>query len=182
MKIYSKIVNFLNAIIVTIGSLFAMMSIAYPDFLTYFYNLYYRYVLTSYAVRIWTIILFWVLLVLSVMSIASLFKKRKLSKGILKRSELGECQISFSAMEDIANAEARRINGIKVIKTPITKTSDGVSIEVRATACMDENIPELSSAVQERVKNAVEKATDIKVSSVKVQITEVYVPNKPRVE
>lgn len=182
MKIYSKIVNFLNALIVILVSLFIMAIVAYPDGISYVSDFYYNYMVSSYATRIWIVVGFWILLVLSVISLVSLFKKRKLSKGISKRSELGDCQISFSAMEDIANAEARRINGIKVIKTPISKTGDGIYVEVRATACMDENIPELSAVVQERVKNALEKATDVKVTAVKVQISEVYVPNKPRVE
>ena len=182
MNVLRKTLGIINAIIVMILSLGAMIYFANQGVVEWVRGFLETNLLNDVWLRFWWVIGSWV--VFSIAFITLLFFSIRGSgfRGISRRNEIGEFKVSLHAIENIALAETRRIAGLKVLKTPVTKMDNGVFVTVKASAMMDENIPELSKTIQDRVKLAIEKSTEIKVIEVKVLISDIFVQNKPRVE
>lgn len=181
-KVILKIFNAVNALVIIFISVWLMFYSANETFADWTRRLIYDDLLRTYTSKFWVIIILWIFFVVGVSSIYMSFKKRGSTHGITSKTEVGECKITISALENIAMAEAKRIVGIKVYNVFVSRSLDGVNVQIKASAVMDENIPELQKTTQDRVKEALERTADVKVSEVNVIVTEVNVVNKPRVE
>jgi len=182
MNVIRKTLGIINFVFVMCFSLVAMIFFARPDV----FQVMKGYVLEHFTFditnRLWWLIGSWAIFSIAFISLVVFSFRQGGFRGISRRSEIGEYKVSLHAIENIVLAESRRISGIKVLKTPVSKQENGVFVTVKASAMMDENIPELSKTVQDRVKQAIEKSTEIPVLEVKVLFTDIFVPNKPRVE
>ncbi|MDD4169036.1 MAG: alkaline shock response membrane anchor protein AmaP [Desulfotomaculaceae bacterium] len=100
---------------------------------------------------------------------------------ILAESALGQVNISLQAIESLVVKVVGQVNGIREVKPKIVSDPQGVGIQVRAVVTPDINIPEVSSEIQQRIKERVFEVTGVTVSSVKVFIENIAA-HRPRVE
>jgi len=182
MNVLSKTLGIVNAVVVMLLSFLAMIYFARQDVASWIGKYVDLNILSNVQTRFYWLIGAWVLFVIAFVTLVAFSIRIGGFRGVSRRNEIGEFKISIHAIENIALAEARRISGLKVLKTPVQKMDKGVYVTVKASAMMDENIPELSQAIQDRVKLAIENSTQIKVIEVRVLISDIFVPNKPRVE
>ena len=182
MNVFRKTLGIINAIIVMIFSLGTMIYFANPNAVQWVRSFVEANMMSNPLTRLWWVIGAWLVFSLAFITMILFSVRAGGFRGISRRNEIGEFKVSLHAIENIALAETRRISGLKVLKTPVQKMDNGVFVTVKASAMMDENIPELAQTVQDRVKIAIEKSTEISVKEVKVLISDIFVPNKPRVE
>jgi uncharacterized alkaline shock family protein YloU len=103
--------------------------------------------------------------------------------------EIGAIQISPKALEDIALEALKDIQGVTMacpswscklveffgkksysgIKATIDRNND-VSIEVRVNVQFNLSIPLIAKTIQQSIKSAVEKTTDINLKSIDVKV------------
>ena len=100
---------------------------------------------------------------------------------VLAENALGQVNLSLSAVEDLANKVAGRIHGVREINSRIFGTPQGVGLKVRASVTPDINVPDVSTEMQNMIKEKVFEITGLQVSLVEVHIQSISV-KKPRVE
>lgn len=110
------------------------------------------------------------------------FKSSKDKKAVSKHTNIGEIKISLGAIENIALAATRKLNGVKETKAYVFKASDSVSVLIKTVVMADINIPALSEDIQVRVKKSIEDSSGITVSHVRVVVENIYTGYKSRVE
>ncbi|MEG3070506.1 MAG: Asp23/Gls24 family envelope stress response protein [Candidatus Syntrophopropionicum ammoniitolerans] len=100
---------------------------------------------------------------------------------VLAENALGQVNLSLSAVEDLANKVAGRINGVREVSSRIFGVPQGVGLKVRASVTPDINVPDVSAEMQNMIKEKVLEITGLQVSIVEVHIQSISV-KKPRVE
>ena len=89
----------------------------------------------------------------------------------------GEVNIAFQAVENMALRVAREINGIRETTTKVQLTEMGLTIELRVKVLPDLQIPNLSSELQDKVREYVEDKTGTSVNEVRVTVENIVVDN-----
>jgi len=125
-----------------------------------------------------------VFFILSLVFLLSGIKVNKDKKAVSKHTNIGDIKISLGTIENIALAASRKISGVKETRANVYKRDDTVSVTINTVVLNDVNIPELSAAMQDMVKKAVENISGIGVNEVTVIVENVYsgTPAKSRVE
>ena len=108
---------------------------------------------------------------------------------VYEKDKLGEVQIADEVVAIIAGLAATEVDGVDSMAGNITNelvgklgmknlskgvkvdvTEDHVSVDLSLNLTYGYNIPEVSEAVQDRVKSAIENMTGLKVSGVNVNV------------
>ncbi len=112
----------------------------------------------------------------------SIYRPQKnLRHVVLAENDLGQVNLSLSAVEDLANKAAGRIQGVKEVSSRMVGVPQGVGLKVQASVTPDINVPDASAEIQNTIKEKVFEVTGLQVSSVEVHIQSISV-TKPRVE
>lgn len=107
-------------------------------------------------------------------------KKSKDKKYVSRPTNMGEVQISFITIQNIAMNAASSFSELKNISVSILNDSGNIKVIIRSHIMPGVNIPALSEQVQEKVKISVEESTGVAVSSVKVYIQGIYQEDLPK--
>ncbi|MBP1934184.1 alkaline shock response membrane anchor protein AmaP [Ammoniphilus resinae] len=95
------------------------------------------------------------------------------SNSIFQRTDLGNVSISVATMDTIALKAARRVRGVREVKTSIKADETGTSIVLKVSVDGETPIPEIINDIQKAVKQQVETVVGIEVKEVDVKVTEV---------
>ncbi|WP_019122824.1 alkaline shock response membrane anchor protein AmaP [Brevibacillus massiliensis] len=106
-------------------------------------------------------------------------KKPRSEAGIRQRGEHGEVIISLDTIRAIAERAARKIRGVRGLKTTIRATEQGNMIVLRISVDGEEPLPEMTEKLQESVKMQVEHIAGIEIAEVAVVISEVAGADNP---
>lgn len=101
------------------------------------------------------------------------FRKPKAEKGIRQRSEIGEITITLQTIQTIAERAARRVKGVRELKTAVKALESGNIITLRVSVDGETPIPELTQKMQADVKAQVESIAGVEITEVAVVVTEV---------
>lgn len=107
---------------------------------------------------------------------------------ITHKTEHGEVRISIQTLESLAERATRLIRGVSDLKTKVRPSDVGIHIAVRISVDPDLDIPQITSSVQEKVKDYVESTAGVTVRDVVVYVSDISkansgkVPARPRVE
>ncbi|MFY0543259.1 alkaline shock response membrane anchor protein AmaP [Brevibacillus sp. H7] len=104
-------------------------------------------------------------------------QKRKGEKGIRQHSDLGEVNITLQTIQTIAERAARRIKGVRDLKTSVKAVESGNIIALRVSVDGETPLPELTQKMQYDVKNQVESIAGVAIAEVSVIVTEVAQPD-----
>ncbi|BCJ85919.1 alkaline shock response membrane anchor protein AmaP [Effusibacillus dendaii] len=115
--------------------------------------------------------------------------KTREQQAISHKTELGDVRISFQTIESLTERAVRLVKGINDLKTKVRLSESGIRIAIRVTVDPDLEIPQLTSTVQQKVKDYVESTTGVTVENVVVYVSDVVksqagkkMPVRPRVE
>lgn len=116
-----------------------------------------------------------IFLLISVRFFFSSFTSRKprKEKGIRQRSELGEVNITLSTIQTIAERTARRVKGVRDLKTTVKALESGNTITLRVAVDGETPIPDLTQRLQYDVKEQVETIAGVTITEVAVVVTDV---------
>jgi uncharacterized alkaline shock family protein YloU len=104
------------------------------------------------------------------------FRSRKggeSASAIAQRTDLGHVSISLNTLESISLKAARRVRGVREVKSIIHADQTGTSITLKATVDGETPIPGIVDDIQKAVKQQVEQIVGMEVKEVDVKITEV---------
>ena len=93
----------------------------------------------------------------------------------------GQVRIALTAIEDLVEKVVSPNSGIREVKARVLALPEGIGIKVQAAVAPDTQIPDLSRAIQEQVKEKVFEVTGLSVQQVHVYISS-FAARKPRVE
>ena len=97
------------------------------------------------------------------------------------QNDNGRLMISMATIENLVNAVVSQFNSVQEIKTNIlVDTENNVSVLVNLVVLKDVVIKDLSLAVQNKIKEAIKKTSDLEVKEVNVRIKNVV--SVPEVE
>ena len=103
--------------------------------------------------------------------------------GILLENEKGNLLISRSALTKIIDSVINSFESVKTNNTKIALDNEGkLSINVQISVTKDVVIKELSNNLQEKIKDAIKKSSDLDVKTVNVAIQSVIEPEKEEVQ
>ncbi|WZL71443.1 alkaline shock response membrane anchor protein AmaP [Clostridiaceae bacterium 35-E11] len=109
------------------------------------------------------------------------FNKMK-HHSMIRHTAYGEIKISMEAIEGMAKKAASTVTGLKNIKATAHQVDDGLLIMVTALVLSDINIPEATTKLQQNVKEYIEEYTGVLVKEIKVQVEDIAINTKARVE
>ncbi len=102
--------------------------------------------------------------------------KKREEKAIKQQSAIGEISISFATIRAIAERTARRIKGVRELKTTVKTKDQRNVILLQVTVDGETPIPEMTAKLQSEVKAQVEAIAGIEIAEVAVVVTEVASP------
>ncbi len=111
-----------------------------------------------------------VLLIALVLLVSGLHRGARPADTVLRHGELGEVRIAIAAIENMVLRVTQQCSGIKESDRRVSQSPQGLSIETRIKVMPDLELPELSSALQEKIREYVERITGIKVATVRVVV------------
>ncbi|HJV44450.1 MAG TPA: alkaline shock response membrane anchor protein AmaP [Bacillota bacterium] len=105
---------------------------------------------------------------------------------ISQTTDIGHVTISLNTIESIALKAARRIRGVRDVKSVVKANETGTSIVLKAAVDGETPIQGIIDEIQKAVKHQIEKIVGIEIKEVDVLITEVaqqqLTPRLSRVE
>jgi uncharacterized alkaline shock family protein YloU len=100
-------------------------------------------------------------------------QRSKREKGIRQRSDLGEVNITLQTIQTIAERAARRVKGVRDLKTTVKALESGNIIKLRVSVDGETPLPDLIQKLQYDVKEQVESIAGVLISEVAVVVAEV---------
>lgn len=101
-----------------------------------------------------------------------------LKGGIILPLKVGEVHISSQTFESIVINVAKKYAGLKTAKVNIKIKETGISVDLFAYVLQDTVISDITSKLQEDIKEVVLKQTTVAVETVNVKIKGVYTLNE----
>lgn len=115
-------------------------------------------------------------LILIILSIKGIFFKAKTSSkdknsdGILLKNDNGKLVISRETIENIVNSVAKGFNGTQNVTTKLSVVNNSISVLVNLQIVGDVSISQLSIDLQNKIKEAVKKVTNLELSEVNIRV------------
>ena len=110
-----------------------------------------------------------VILIGLVLLIAELRPERQVRTLTIRQDGLGSVTVRLASVRDLVTYTAGQIPTVLQVQPDITTTSRGLQIRCRAALSPEASIPQVSSQLQGRIKEAVEQHLGMKVAEVAVQ-------------
>lgn len=98
----------------------------------------------------------------------------KIQSTLLKNTDMGMIRVSVNTLDLIAQKAVKSFTEVKDVKTSVIPEIDGVRVRVVLFIMPDVNIPDLTLAVQAKVKEQIED-----ISGIAAKEVQVYVENVP---
>ena len=101
-----------------------------------------------------------------------------LKGGVILPLKVGEVHISSQTFESIVTNVAKKYAGVKTAKVNIKIKETGINVDLFAYVLQDTVISDITSKLQEEIKETVLKQTTVAVETVNVKIKGVYTLNE----
>lgn len=111
-----------------------------------------------------------VLCALGIHSISILFRRNRDRGFIMQHTEYGDMSISMQAMENMVKKCIDTHEELKVTRTRIHRTRDGVVVNIRISLANGVNIPLTVNALQKQIKHYITSCSGVDVKEVRVMV------------
>ncbi len=104
-------------------------------------------------------------------------------QAIVHETPLGQIRVTLHAVENLIKKVVRQIKGVRDVKAYVTATKQNtIEVQLRAVVSPEINIPEVSTEIQQTVKEYILDVVGISVASVRVFIENISAEAKTRVD
>jgi uncharacterized alkaline shock family protein YloU len=112
-------------------------------------------------------------LVLIVLALLLLFLElrpgpRQARRITLKDDDSGRVTVALDGLRELADREARRVDGVLKVRSQVEQEPPGLRIACRVSVDPASSVPDMTQTLQERLKTAVEHHVGLVVSNVSV--------------
>ena len=101
---------------------------------------------------------------------------------VLVSTDLGVIRVSITTLDTLTQKAVRSFQEVKDVKSVVLPDPEGTRIQLKVTILPDVVMPELSKAIQSKVKEYVESLSGITVKEVQIYIDNLSVAKPIRVE
>lgn len=101
--------------------------------------------------------------------------------AVVQEGSLGKVRIALTAVESLVEKVALDQRGIKEARAGVEAVPQGIGIRIRATVTPDISIPQISTALQNAVRDRVLEVTGIEVHDIRISVDSIAA-QKLRVE
>lgn len=138
-----------------------------------------NYILAHNVIKIATIAILSLYGLLAIIAIAfSGTINQDLKGSVVLPLKVGQVHISSQTFESIVSNVAKKYAGVKTAKVNIKMKETGINVDLFAYVLQDVVISEITSKLQEDIKDTVLKQTTVAVETVNVKIKGVYTLNE----
>jgi len=130
----------------------------------------------------WFTLLSILLLVISFKYLFLSIVPAKIQSTLLKNTDIGMIRVSVNTLDSIAQKTVRSFTEVKDVKTSVIPDMDGVRVRVILFIMPDVNIPDLTLAVQAKVKEQIEFISGISAKEVQIYVENVPTSQRGKVE
>ncbi|MFY9296427.1 MAG: alkaline shock response membrane anchor protein AmaP [Clostridiales bacterium] len=120
-------------------------------------------------------------LIFIVISFKLLFTRSRpkvLSNALVKHTDLGAIRVSIQALEIMVQKAVRGFNEVKDVRINIITEDDGIKIQLKLFLMPDVVLPEISAAIQKKVKEYVQNYSGILVKEIFIYIDNLLTPQQ----
>ncbi|HHX50475.1 MAG TPA: alkaline shock response membrane anchor protein AmaP [Clostridia bacterium] len=110
------------------------------------------------------------------------FRREPSRKALVESGELGQVQISVTAIEHMVKKAAMKIKGVREVKPKIRCIPEGVAVLLQVQVTPDLNIPQTTADIQNEVRDYLENTAGLKLLEAKVLVDHITKDLKNRVE
>lgn len=114
-----------------------------------------------------------VVFLLSLVLLGRSFGRRPVKFSILQETELGQVNITMSALEQLVIKGASAVSGVREVKPTLKLTGRGITLLLKVHVLPDINIPQTTSELQRIVRDYLLKTSGTSLHEIKVQVTKV---------
>ncbi|MFO7637009.1 MAG: alkaline shock response membrane anchor protein AmaP [Clostridia bacterium] len=165
----------LNFIITTVFSFFGMYLMVNVYYAREVGNILFDSRILS-SVRIIPFLCFLIVIVSNVLFLFTFKRKDRTKEAVRISNPAGVISISAQSIESLAKLEAQQMENISDIRTRIISTDNKATIEVMVKVPPVISIPEVSAALQSRIKNKIIETTGIEIASVRIIVDGILEP------
>jgi len=104
---------------------------------------------------------------------------------IVHHTEMGDVNISLSAVENLVEKIARHTRGVRGVKIKVAHDAkQGLQVKIRAVVSPESNVPSVSNEIQRRVKDYIKNTVGIELADVSIFVENISndFKSKQRVE
>jgi len=121
-------------------------------------------------------------ILISLRLIISTLAGRKPASSLLKQTDFGTIRVSVNTLDGLTKKAVRTFEEVKDVKTSILTETDGIKVRLKVNIMPDVKMPDLTQAIQAKVKDYIEEYSGIHVKEVHVYIDNQVTVTKNRVE
>ena len=100
------------------------------------------------------------------------------TSALLEKNALGETQVSFATLAQIADRILKDRNDVKSSKTKVYAVGNSIRIDVRAVTAPTVSLLELTHTLQDEIRTAIREICGTEVGSVNVTVDQTEIPPK----
>ncbi|NMA69672.1 MAG: alkaline shock response membrane anchor protein AmaP [Desulfitobacterium sp.] len=120
------------------------------------------------------------ILVLLIGLIPFLKPRQRIEESFLMSTQQGEVRLTAQALADIIVRSGQNLDGVKLVRPRLKSREDGLEVMLDCQLLPEVVIPNVTTQLQSKVKEDVERLAGIKVAEVKVLVRRTEQPNPQR--
>ncbi|MDU4960421.1 MAG: alkaline shock response membrane anchor protein AmaP [Sporomusaceae bacterium] len=94
-------------------------------------------------------------------------------RAIIQHTELGDVEVSLTAVENLVEKTVRHIRGVRGVKVAVGHANSAVSIGLKIVASPETNIPEVTAEIQQRVSESLKDTIGIEPAGIRVRVANI---------
>lgn len=111
-----------------------------------------------------------VLALLGVILMIKLFQREKTTEIVVKDNVGGKVIITIPAIKQIILKAVKQVEGVREIKPEIKNGIDGVIVTLTLLVNPDYKVPEMTAAIQDKVRALLEEVGGVQVAEVRIRV------------
>ncbi|MBC7325525.1 MAG: alkaline shock response membrane anchor protein AmaP [Moorella sp. (in: Bacteria)] len=115
--------------------------------------------------------------------VASLrLKTPKEMQAVIASDDLGTSSIALPALENLVTRSARQVKGVREVRPVLKLLPEGLVVKLHITVYPDRNLPELTAALQDKIREYISATAGLDVPEVQVRVDGIHQESLRRVE
>lgn len=94
-------------------------------------------------------------------------------KAIIHQTDLGDVEVSLTAVENLVEKTARHIRGVRGVKVSVRHIDAAVSVLLKIVVSPDSNIPAVTAEIQQRVSESIKNTIGIEPADIRVAVANI---------
>lgn len=111
-----------------------------------------------------------VLLMVSIRLLLAGVRSQKGRDNIVHHTEMGDVNISVSAVENLVERVARHIKGVRGIKVRVSSCEKGVKVKIKAVINPESNVPNVCTDMQKRVHEYIKNTVGVELADIQILV------------